>query len=125
MSAQPEELDHEPGVVPLVAEMLRTRLELAALDIEAHLRATIAALFSTFVALVVALIAFAFVGVAVIALAWDTHRVAATIGTLTAYVTLAVLAFVSARSQWRSRPAALAATLHELELDRQALGGHR
>jgi uncharacterized membrane protein YqjE len=100
--------------------MLGTRLELAALDIEAHLQATLLSLIAAFAAVVLGLIAFAFVGIAVIVFFWDTYRIPAAIAVVVSYGTFAVLIGSWARSVWKGRPAALANTMHELELDRDA-----
>jgi uncharacterized membrane protein YqjE len=112
--------DHERGVWPVLMSMISTRVELAALDTEAHLQATLSALLVTFVAMVLALIAFTFVGIAVIAFFWDTHRVAAALGVLTSYASLAGATALWASSAWKSRPAAFSATLQQLALDRAA-----
>jgi uncharacterized membrane protein YqjE len=108
------------GILPLLASMLATRLELAALDIEAHLQTTLLALIAAFVAVVLGLIAFAFVGIAVIVFFWETYRIPAAIAVIVAYGTFALLIGFWARSVWKMRPAALANTMHELELDRDA-----
>jgi uncharacterized membrane protein YqjE len=110
--------DH--GVLPLLMSMIGTRIELAAIDAETHLQATLSAMLAAFVAVVLALIAFAFIGVAVIVVFWDTHRVAAAVAVLASYASIAAAIAIHARSAWKSRPPALAATLRELELDRDA-----
>jgi uncharacterized membrane protein YqjE len=109
------------GLLPLLASMLGTRLELAALDIETHLRATLLALIVAFVAVVLGLIAFAFIGIAVIVFFWETYRIPAAIAVVVAYGTFAALIGFWARSVWKTRPAALANTMHELDLDLGAL----
>lgn len=111
---------HERGMLPLLISMISTRLELAAIDTEAHVKATVTALLTTFVAVVLSLIAFAFVGVIVIVVFWDTHRVAAAAGVLAAYAGIAIAVAIVARSTWAHRPPAFEATLRELELDRAA-----
>jgi len=121
MNTQAEGI-HERGVLPLLMSMISTRAELAAMDTEAHVRATLSAVMTTFVAVVLSLIAFTFVGVVVIVAFWDTHRIAAAAGVLAGYVSLAVAIALVARSAWKSRPAAFEATLRELELDRAAFG---
>ena len=122
MNAQ-SELFTRRGILPLLLSMLGTRLELAAIDVESHVKSTLAAFMTAFVAVVLGLIAFAFIGIAVIVFFWETHRFAAAAGVMLGYVALsAVLAF-RARSRWRTRPAAFAATMRELELDRQAFEG--
>jgi uncharacterized membrane protein YqjE len=110
----------ERGVLPLLMSMISTRVELAAIDTEAHVKATAAALLTTFVAVVLSLIAFAFIGVVVIVVFWDTHRIAAAASVLAAYASIAGVVALMARSAWMHRPAAFEATLRELDLDRAA-----
>ena len=121
MNAGPVD-NHERGILPLLMSMIGTRVELAAIDTESHIQKTLAAMMAAFVAVVLALIAFTFIGIAVIVMFWDTHRVEAAVGVVAAYVLIAMAVALVARSTWKSRPAAFAATLHELELDRAALG---
>jgi uncharacterized membrane protein YqjE len=111
---------HERGLLSLMMSMIGTRLELAVLDTETHLQATLSAMLTLFIAVVLALISFAFIGVVVIVIFWDSHRVAAAASVLVAYASLAAIVGLMARSAWRSRPPAFAATLRELELDRAA-----
>lgn len=106
-------------ILPLLMSMIGTRLELAAIDTEAHIRATLTAMLATFIAVVVGLIAVAFVGVGVIVAFWDSHRVAAAMGVLAAYSAIAVTIALFARATWKSRPPAFAATQRELHLDRE------
>ncbi|HTU67570.1 MAG TPA: phage holin family protein [Steroidobacteraceae bacterium] len=115
--------EHETpeGAMDFLAAMARTRLELAAGDLEDHLGATAASVALAVAAFVAALVALAFAGVVVIVLFWDTHRVLASIGALGGYVAIAILLAARARARWRSRPPAFAATLRELELDREAV----
>ena len=113
-------MKHERGLLPLLLSMISTRAELAALDAEAHGQAILASLLEAFIAVVLSLIAFAFVGVVVIVVFWDTHRIAAAVGVLAAYTCIAAIVAFMARSTWKSRPPAFAATLRELELDRAA-----
>ena len=110
------------GILSLLMSMISTRLELAAIDVENHAQATLAALLTAFVAVVLGLIAFSFVGVAVIVVFWDTHRIAAATGVTLCYAMLAAFVALRARACWYSRPAAFAGTLHELELDGEAFG---
>ena len=116
-----DETPRDRGTLDLLTSMARTRFELAALDLQAHVAATLRAIASGVVALVLALVAFGFVGVAIIAIFWDTHRVVATIGTTLGYLILALVVATVARARWMSRPPAFEGTLHELALDREAL----
>ena len=117
MNTQAEEV-RERGILPLLMSMISTRVELAAIDTEAHVQATVAAILAALVAVLLSLITFTFIGVAVIVVFWETHRIAATSGVLAAYASMAVAGFLLARSAWKSRPPAFAAMLRELELDR-------
>jgi uncharacterized membrane protein YqjE len=116
-----DETPPDRGALDLLASMARTRFELAALDLQAHVAATLRAIASGVIALVLALVAFGFVGVAIIAIFWDTHRIIATVGTTLGYVILAVAVAAIARARWMSRPPAFEGTLRELALDREAL----
>ena len=107
----------------LLASMAHTRLELAAIDLEAHMADTLAALATGFAAVVAALTAFAFIGITMIAIYWDTHRLLACVLTTAGYFVLALLLLVIARTRWKTRRAAFAAVLRELERDRDALRG--
>jgi uncharacterized membrane protein YqjE len=107
----------------LITAMIGTRLQLAALDVEAHVQATVIALITAFVAVVLGLVAFAFIGVAVIVFFWDTHRVLASVSVLFFYAAIAAALASAAKSRWKARPAAFAGTVRELELDRQAFAG--
>lgn len=110
----------ERGLLTILMSMIGTRLELLATDIESHAQATLSALLLTLTALLLGIITFTFIGIAVIVWFWDTHRIAAAAGVLVCYALAAVLIALRARAGWRSRPPALAGTLHELDLDRQA-----
>jgi uncharacterized membrane protein YqjE len=123
MNAAQETIPRERGAFDLLASMTRTRLELAAHDIEAHVTATLGAIASGAVAVVLALVAFGFVGLSIIAIFWDTHRITATLCTTLGYLVLALGVAAHARARWQARPPALAGTLRELELDREALRG--
>lgn len=118
-----EHTGHGHGPVALLAAMAHTRLELAALDVEAHVADTVRAMAIGFASLVAALIALAFVGVSVIAYFWDTHRLVAAASTTGGYLVLALLLLVRARGRWQTRRPAFAAVLRELERDRDALRG--
>jgi uncharacterized membrane protein YqjE len=123
MDARSNPEPNPQGIPALLVSMARTRLELAAIDVESHLRAAVVALMTAMIAVVLGLIAFAFFGVAVIIFFWETHRIAAAAGVLVAYATLAALVALWARSVWLARPAAFSATLHQLELDAEAFRG--
>jgi uncharacterized membrane protein YqjE len=103
--------------------MARTRLELTLLDLESHVSRSIGALAMGAAALLIALIAAAFVGVTVIVYFWDTHRLVAAASVTGAYLGLALAFAATAHRRWTSRPSAFAGVLRELERDRDALRG--
>jgi uncharacterized membrane protein YqjE len=119
----PNETMTARGILPLLVSMFGARLELASIDVEAHLQATLAVLMTAFVAVVLGLVAFTFIGIAVIVFFWETHRIAAAACVTGAYVALALLMALRARSGWSNRPAAFAATIAELERDADAFRG--
>lgn len=121
MNAEAQEQSPAPHGLPLLAAMARTRLELAALELESHVLRSLGALVMGGVSLVLAVIAMTFAGITVIAAFWDTHRVAATSGVALGYLLLAIAVAAHARVRWTTRPAPFAATLRELELDRDAV----
>ena len=116
----PADRAEDRGAASLLASMVATRLELAALDLEAHVEASLVSLLTGFIALISSLIAFTFVGVAVIAIFWETHRIAAAVLTTLSYCALSILLAGSAQRRWKKRPPAFAGALHELELDGHA-----
>lgn len=122
MNMQPD-AETQPAILPILLSMLGTRMELAATDAEAHLQAVFTSLMTAFAAVVLGLIGFAFVGIAVIVFFWETHRVSAAVGVMLGYVALATALAFHARSRWRTRPSAFAATLRELALDAEAFRG--
>ena len=99
----------------------RTRLELAAVEFEeARARTTqnlalvgIAALCFAFAILAASLL--------VVVLFWDTHRIAALCGVTIAYALLGLLAVWRLAVRRRTAPPAFAATLAELDRDREWL----
>jgi uncharacterized membrane protein YqjE len=111
------------GILPLLLSMFHTRLELAAVDVESHVQATLLALMTAFVAVVLGLMAFAFIGIAVIVFFWETQRIAAAAGVMFTYAALAAVLASRARARWRTRPSAFEATVRELELDAEAFRG--
>ena len=94
--------DHGP--LKVLMSMLGTRLELAAMDVESHVQATLFALMTAFVAVVLGMIAFAFIGIGVIVFFWETHRLVATASVMLAYIALATAFATAALSKWKSRP---------------------
>ena len=112
---------HEFRPIALLTSMAHTRLELAAMDIEANVADSVQAGIMGLAALLLTLIASGFAGVAVIAIFWDSHRILAASLTTSTYLVLAAIFAVAARARWKARRPAFEAVLHELARDRDAL----
>jgi uncharacterized membrane protein YqjE len=101
--------------------MLRTRIELAAVEFaEARDRIKDLVLLAA-VGLVLGLFALLFASLFVIAYFWDSYRLAAVGGVTVFYIALTVLVFARLRTISRDAPPPFAATLEELEQDAAAL----
>jgi uncharacterized membrane protein YqjE len=101
--------------------MLRTRIELAAVEFaEARDRIKDMVLLAA-VGLVLGLFALLFASLFVIAYFWDSYRLAAVGGVTVFYIALAVLVFARLRTISRDAAPPFAATLEELEQDAAAL----
>jgi uncharacterized membrane protein YqjE len=104
--------------------MLRTRIELAAVEFaeaREHIKDMVVL---AAVGAVLALFALLFASLFVIAWFWDTYRLAAVGGVTVFYAVLAALAFARLRQISRDAPSPFAATLEELEHDAAALRRH-
>jgi len=101
--------------------MLRTRIELAAVEFaEARDHIKDMVLLAA-VGLVLGLFALLFASLFVIAYFWDSYRLAAVGGVTVFYIALAVLVFARLRTISRDAAPPFAATLEELEQDAAAL----
>jgi uncharacterized membrane protein YqjE len=103
--------------------MLRTRLELAALELQEETQRLFGYLawgvVAAFFGVVAVLLAILFV----LVLFWDTHRLLAVGGMTLLFALGSVLAFFKVRGDLTNRPALMAATLAELRKDTQAVKG--
>jgi uncharacterized membrane protein YqjE len=101
--------------------MGRTRMQLAGVELaQARQQAVRTVIWSLLCALSGAF-ASLFVCVLVIALAWDTHRIAAIVGSVVFYVLMGVYFYLRVQSETARQPDVFEATLAELERDRQAI----
>ncbi|HVH84604.1 MAG TPA: phage holin family protein [Steroidobacteraceae bacterium] len=111
------------GLLATALDALRTRLELAAVELEIHLIGVVRTLIWVVAAILCALLALAFGVVALIAALWDSHRVLGLIsGGLVFLLLGAVCAYVGARI-FRRRPGILADSVEQLERDQRRAGG--
>ncbi len=111
------------GFVAAGIEALRTRLDLAAVELEMQVLLLIRLLAWLFAAVICVLLAFAFGVVALIAALWDTHRTLGLLAGGGVFVALAVLlAWLGLRSA-RGWPGPFAESLAQLKEDERRAGG--
>jgi uncharacterized membrane protein YqjE len=97
--------------------LLRTRLELVALEFEEERERATELLVLVLSGVLLALFALLFASIFVIAYFWDAYRLGAIAGVTLFYVAMAVAAYVRLKRLRREKPPAFAATLAELGLD--------
>jgi uncharacterized membrane protein YqjE len=103
--------------------LLRSRLELASIDVEDELRSMIGIALVGCAVVILAAFALLFITLAMVSIYWDTHRVASL---FFAAGTFALTAISFAVCAWRfleSKPRFMAATIAELDKDRQRMDG--
>jgi uncharacterized membrane protein YqjE len=112
------------GLFAALVEALRTRLDLATVEIELHLRALLRLLIWAVGAVACAMLALAFAVTALVVALWSTHRMLALLGGSLVFVGLTVLfGWLSARAL-RHEPELLEGSLDQLQQDqRRAAGG--
>jgi uncharacterized membrane protein YqjE len=112
------------GLLAALLEALHTRLELAGVEVELHLRALLRSLIWAVGAVACAMLGLAFGVLALIASLWNTHRMLALIGATLLFIVLAALfGYLGARAL-RVHPDVLEGSLQQLaEDERHARGG--
>jgi uncharacterized membrane protein YqjE len=112
------------GLFAALLEALHTRLELAGVEVELHLRALLRSLIWALGAVACAMLGIAFGVLALIAALWSTHRMLALLGATLAFLLLAALfGYLGARAL-RVQPDVLEGSLEQLaEDERRARGG--
>jgi uncharacterized membrane protein YqjE len=112
------------GVIAALLDALHTRIELAGVELEIHLRAWLRSLIWVVGAVACAMLGLAFGVTALIAAFWDTHRMLALLGGALLFIVLAaVFGYLGARAL-RVRPDLLEGSLEQLaEDERRARGG--
>jgi uncharacterized membrane protein YqjE len=105
------------GLLIAGREALRTRLELASLELEIYLRALLRLLVWAIAAVVCALLALAFAMTALVVALWGTHRIAALCGGSLAFAALAATCAYLGTRALRLQPGVLAGSLEQLRKD--------
>jgi len=111
------------GLLVALLEALRTRLDLAAVELEIHLRALLRMLVWAIGAVACAMLAIAFAVTALVVALWDTHPMVALLsGSLVFLALTAGFAWLGVRTL-RMQPGLLDSSLHQLEEDQHRAGG--
>ncbi len=103
--------------------LLRTRIELVSIDLEDELRSMIGLALAGSAVVILTGFALLFIALSVVALYWETHRVTALLMAGGVFAFLAICFAVGMRRFMESKPPFMAATLAELDKDRQRMGG--
>ena len=111
------------GLLAAGLEALRTRIDLAAVELEIHLLTLVRMLVCVVGVVACALLAFAFAVTAMIVALWDTHRMLGLLGGTVLFVALAAtFGYFGARTL-RTHPGFLRGSLQQLEEDQRRVGG--
>ncbi|HVW71421.1 MAG TPA: phage holin family protein [Steroidobacteraceae bacterium] len=111
------------GLFAAGLDAVKTRLDLAAVEIELYLLRAVQMVLLAVAALACALLGLVFGLVSIVVALWDTHRMAGLIGGTVLFLVLAaVAAWLSART-FRSRPPLLDGTIQQLEHDQRSARG--
>ena len=108
-----------PGLVAALLDALRTRLELAGVELEIHLIGLARTLLWAVAAILCALLALAFAVVALIAALWDSHRVLGLLAGGLAFLLLALICGLIGTRFFHRAPGILAASVAQLDRDRR------
>lgn len=111
------------GLFAALIDALHTRLELAGVELEIHLRALLRSLIWGMGAIACAMLALAFGVMALVAALWSTHRTVALLGGMSIFVLLtALFGYLGARAL-RVGPSVLEGSLEQLEKDQRRVRG--
>jgi uncharacterized membrane protein YqjE len=111
------------GFMAAGIEALRTRLDLAAVELEIQVVLLVRLLAWLFAALTCVLLALAFGVVALIVALWDTHRTLGLLAGSGVFIALGVLLGYLGLRSVRGRPGAFADSLQQLAEDERRVGG--
>lgn len=112
------------GLFAALLDALHTRLELAGVELEIHLRALLRSLIWAVGAVACAILALGFGMMALVAALWSTHRMLALLGGTLMFVLLAALFGYFGARALRIHPDVLEGSLEQLAKDeRQVRGG--
>ena len=111
------------GLLAALLEALHTRLELAGVEVEMHLRALLRSLIWAVGAVACAMLALGFGMFALVAALWDSHRTLALLAGMLIFILLAALfGYLGARAL-RTHPDVLEGSLEQLAEDQRRARG--
>jgi len=111
------------GLLAAGLDALKTRLELASVEIELYLLRVLQMLLFALAALACGLLALVFGLVSIVVALWDTHRMLGLLGGTGVFLVLAIVFGSIGARTLRSRPNMLEGTLQQLEHDRRSAKG--
>jgi uncharacterized membrane protein YqjE len=111
------------GLVTAGIEALRTRLDLAAVELEIHMLLLVRMLAWVIGAVACVMLALAFGVTALIVALWNTHRMLGLLGGSLGFIALAALLGYLGLRTLRNRPGPLDASLAQLAEDQRKVGG--
>ncbi len=111
------------GLLAAALDALRTRLDLAAVEVELYLLRVVQMLLWAAAAVACALLALVFLLVTIVVALWDSHRMLGLLGGTGLFVVLAAVFGVLGARTFRNRPNMLDGTLQQLEHDQNSARG--
>ncbi len=111
------------GLLAAGLDTLRTRLDLAAVEVELYLLRVVQMLLLAAAAVACALLALVFGLVTIVVALWDSHRMLGLLGGTGLFLVLAVVFVALGTRTLRNRPNILDGTLQQLEHDEHSARG--
>ncbi len=111
------------GLLAAGLDALKTRLDLAGVEVELYLLRVVQMVLLAAAALACALLALVFGLVSIVVALWDTHRMLGLLGGTGLFVALAVICGALSARTFRNRPSILEGTIQQLEHDERSARG--
>lgn len=111
------------GLLAAALDALRTRLDLAAVEVELYLLRVVQMVLWAAAAVACALLALVFLLVTIVVALWDSHRMLGLVGGTALFIILAVVFAALGARTFRNRPNMLDGTLQQLEHDENSARG--
>jgi uncharacterized membrane protein YqjE len=111
------------GLFAAGLDTLRTRLDLAAVEVELYLIRVVQMMLWAVAALACALLGLVFGLVTIVVALWDSHRMLGLLGGTGLFFALAVIFGLVGARTFRSRPNVLDGTLQQLDHDQRSVRG--